>query len=173
MKTHHALKFLEVMQYDVLNVAEGEIASPKLDTLQDLKASRISTNVSISGATKWQPYVVKNIGGIKIGILGVVSPAFRISGKPPENLTIADPKSAIGKLMPEIKKQADIIVVLSHLGWKASREMAETVTGIDIMIVGHNDYNHSEGHDDYEQYEPERVKSTLMVKTRSEADWPV
>lgn len=157
VKTLHALKLLKILQYDVLNIGEGEIAlSDRLDGLREPRV--VNANITGTGAAlaKREPYVIKDIGDLKIGILGVTSSKFLKDAAAEKNLTVANPKATLRKLVPEIRKKAGIVVVLSHLGWEESGDIAASIPGIDIVIVGHDG--------DYEDYEPKRVNSTLMVK---------
>ncbi|MEF2968865.1 bifunctional UDP-sugar hydrolase/5'-nucleotidase [Paenibacillus sp. M1] len=74
-------------------------------------------------------------GGLTIGLVGATAsyPAFyRLLG-----LEALDPKVAIAASVRKLREQADLIVVLSHLGLPMDRELAETVPGIDLIIGGH------------------------------------
>jgi len=53
-----------------------------------------------------------------------------ISLRPP----LEEAKHIIGKLRPE----ADLVVLLSHLGYTADIELAETLPGIDVIVGGHS-----------------------------------
>ena len=53
------------------------------------------------------------------------------------------------KLVPELRKKADIVIALTHLGigkstspkYTTSNELAEKVNGIDLIIDGHTHTN--------------------------------
>ena len=42
------------------------------------------------------------------------------------------------KYIPELKRQADIIVVLSHCGYPVDQELAAQVPGITVIVGGHS-----------------------------------
>lgn len=150
IKSFHARLAFDMPGYDALNIAEGEIADiRRLEGIQGLVSSNVTARHS--HGSKWEPFLVREIGGLKLCILGFLSPDFAKD----EKFTVADPVVAAGKILPEVSSKADIVVALSHLGWDGSRRLAEAVGGIDIIIVGHGDH---------ENFEPERVKSSLLVK---------
>ncbi|NEU30100.1 bifunctional metallophosphatase/5'-nucleotidase [bacterium LRH843] len=92
--------------------------------------------------------------GLKIGIIGLTAP-FQIFY---EQLgwMIAPPKDILKLLLPKVQKQADIIVLLSHLGLFQDEKIAEEFTGIDVIIGAHTHHVLPEG---------KRVKNTLLAQT--------
>ncbi len=93
---------------------------------------------NVEGSPSLKPYVIKQLNGVKIGIIGVVTPTTAATH--PENvagLKFSSPESALRRYLPELKRQADIIVVLSHCGYPVDQELAAQVPGIDIIVGGH------------------------------------
>ncbi len=154
VKNYLAREAVEILRYDVLNIADGEIAN--LDGLDGMQ-SMISSNFRAlhSGKAKWKPYIIKETGGLKLGFIGLLSPKFLKNGKIGDQYEIADPVETARKILPEVASNADIIVALSHLGWEESKRLAAAVDGIDIMIAGHGKHK---------DFQPETVKSTFLVK---------
>jgi len=97
-----------------------------------------------------QPYVMKEVGGVKIGFIGVITqetPEMIIT-KGNENLLITDEAAAINKYTDELKAQGiKAIVVLAHNPaiqngytdkFDASR-IAENINDeVDVIFAGHN-----------------------------------
>ncbi|WP_066321193.1 bifunctional 2',3'-cyclic-nucleotide 2'-phosphodiesterase/3'-nucleotidase [Bacillus sp. FJAT-29814] len=96
------------------------------------------------------PYVVKEVGGVKIGFIGVITQETpnMIVTKGNENLQITDESAAINKYTSELKAQGiEAIVVLAHNpaaqdgytdSFDASR-IAETIDDeVDVIFAGHN-----------------------------------
>ena len=50
---------------------------------------------------------------------------------------ILNPIEQIQMLVEKIHQQTDLIVVLSHLGYKSDIELAEEIEGIDVIIGAH------------------------------------
>lgn len=92
-----------------------------------------------------EPYVIKEIDGLQVGIFGLVSPetSYKTHPKNVENLTFGNPYTAAEEMVEELSGQVDVIIALVHLGISegsdyTSRELAENVSGIDIIIDGHS-----------------------------------
>jgi len=89
---------------------------------------------------KVTPYVIINAGGVRIGILGLAS-LETISLHWPseiEDVSVLDPISTAKLLIPELRQQVDVVVVLSHLGYKLDKELAAAIPGIDFIVGGHS-----------------------------------
>ena len=87
------------------------------------------------------PYIIKQIDGLKIGIIGVITPDTYFITMP-ENIRgydFLEPVSVLPPLISELKnKNADLIILLSHLGIDKDREVAASVKGIDVIVGGHS-----------------------------------
>ena len=101
---------------------------------------------------KWAPYLVKEIKGVRVGIIGLTSPG--IPGWLPKNnykgLQFEGTIETIARLLPRLKGQerCDLIVVAFH-GGPTNRhtdgdpninngyEIARQVKGVDLLLLGH------------------------------------
>ena len=86
-----------------------------------------------------KPYIVKEVGGIKVGLFGVLEKnAIDYSAGVLELLT--DPFAAAGEAAGKLRnvEGADIVVCLSHLGKMLEVEGLSQVPGIDIIVGGHS-----------------------------------
>ncbi|MHB1406093.1 MAG: bifunctional metallophosphatase/5'-nucleotidase [Desulfitobacteriaceae bacterium] len=88
-----------------------------------------------------QPYIVKNINGLKIGIIGLASnivdktmPASYSKG-----LMFTDGRKELPGLVEHLRahEQVDLIVLLSHLGFPQDVKLVSEVQGINICLSGH------------------------------------
>lgn len=87
-----------------------------------------------------RPYIIKEIDGIKFGILGLTTETTPCITMPSnvKGLIFEDPAEVFNKYYPVLKsKGADIIIVLSHLGLDEDKKLASKVRGIDIIVGGH------------------------------------
>jgi S-sulfosulfanyl-L-cysteine sulfohydrolase len=94
-----------------------------------------------SGAPAFQPSLVLERGGIKIGVVGIA--AYIIDKTFPKRYS-EGLKFTLGKeeLVAEIKNLreeagADLIIALTHLGFAQDCRLASEVDGIDILLSGH------------------------------------
>ena len=83
------------------------------------------------------PYLICDIDGAKIAVMGltVMSPEYKAAK---EGLDFLDPYQVARELVPALKKQADIVIVLSHLGSSEDEMLAKEAPGIDVIVGGHS-----------------------------------
>ena len=101
----------------------------------------VSANVydESTGERVVEPYAVVNVAGVKFGITGVLdhnTPVRTHRKVETSGVGVTPPDEELEKLLPEIRKKADYVVLLSHLGLKLSKELAERIPGIDFVVVG-------------------------------------
>lgn len=119
------------------------------------------------------PYIIKEIQGIKIGIIGLITEESDFYSKPEHvtNIEFLPVKEVTQKYMAEIEDEVDLIFVIGHLGipydvQSAYAEMVETgtemkirygmnamelvhhVPGIDVFIGGHIHVGYEGGWED-------------------------
>jgi hypothetical protein len=82
---------------------------------------------------------IKEIGGMKVGIFGLISNRFSSGSPPPErkNFKIADPIETAQKVVGVLKPQCRLIVALAHLEADEAMMLADKVQGIDFIVNGH------------------------------------
>ena len=99
-----------------------------------------------------EPYVIKEIEGMKVGIFGLATPetTYKTHPKNVEGLTFRDPAVVAQEMVDELSGQVDMIIALAHLGISeesefTSRKVAENVSGIDLIVDGHSHHALEEG----------------------------
>lgn len=85
-----------------------------------------------------KPYLIKEINGEKIGVIGVIKVAKTVgSSMVTEAVEFFDEVESVRRNVKELQAQGiNKIVVLSHLGFKEDQELASKVAGIDVIIGG-------------------------------------
>ena len=85
-------------------------------------------------------WTVRRVNGIDVGLIGVLTEktARMIIRKGNEGVSFEPAREALRRLVPEVRAQADIVVVLSHVGHEEELALAEEVEGIDVIIGGHS-----------------------------------
>lgn len=136
-----------------------------LNGLQDMKKEAnfpfLSSNIldqSGKPLPNIQPFIIKEIPGMKVGIVGVTTKDVTKVATTDEvkNLQILDQIEVLKRTIPEMKKQgAQLIIVLSHSGLKMDKEIAKKVKGINLLIGGHS-------HDNLNV--PLRIRNTMVVQ---------
>ena len=125
-----------------------------LDLLQGLDFLRqesaqglplLSANL-LDPATKapiFPPYLIKDVGGLRIAFVGVlppesgpeISPAIRAANE--GKILIGDPIDAAREAVQKIQGKADLIVLLSDLGLPKDQMLTKAVPGIHFILGGH------------------------------------
>ena len=134
---HTLWRLKEEAQFPILG---ANVASTYHDRLRDFK-----------------PYVIRRVGGVRVALLGLVTPSIP-RWDPPEHRVgyeFRDSVEVASKLVPQLRRKADVIVVLIHSGLGRDPEtgapvenvypeenhvwdLAEQVPGIDVIFFGHS-----------------------------------
>jgi 5'-nucleotidase len=137
------LKAMELMKYDAVSIGDDEFNFGR-EFLQDniMKTNLVSLSCNISDTGRkpalFKPYIIKEVAGKKIGIIGVTT-LLAMQKASASGLKFIEPKIAVKQAVSELKKNnADIIILLSHLGESEDLNLIKDVEGIDILIVGHS-----------------------------------
>lgn len=100
---------------------------------------------------------------VKLGLFGIMGNDAIQTIKDTEGIEFFEPEKSARKAVSELeKKGADIIVALTHSGFKEDKTLAEEVDGIDL-IVG--------GHEHIALYEPLYKGDTIIVQAGSELEY--
>jgi len=164
-KARLILKCYNLLGYDALGIGDDDLSLGK-DFLVDLSKNAgfpfISSNLmdKETGEALFQPYVIKEAGGLRIGIFSLVSPYFFSGESDPRTKGIAflEPLEEAKRIVQKIRPETDLVVLLSHLGYTADIELAEAVPGIDVILGGHSGRSLSY---------PMRFRDTILVQVGS------
>jgi 2',3'-cyclic-nucleotide 2'-phosphodiesterase (5'-nucleotidase family) len=87
------------------------------------------------------PYVVRQVGMLKVGIIGLcittstIAPAWR------NQFRFVDAGEAAAKYLPTLKNAGvDVIVAITHLTFAEDRQLAARFPEIDVIVGGHEHY---------------------------------
>lgn len=88
-----------------------------------------------------KPYLLLVRKGLKVAVIGVTTPETSVTTKPDHvsGLVFSSPKTALPPVIKKARSQgAQLVILLSHLGADADRNLARQVTGIDLIVGGHS-----------------------------------
>jgi len=164
-KTQFEYDMMAKLGYDAVTPGEREMVEG-LEPLKKMYESHpdvkvVSANIEDkSGAKVWPEYVVVDKDGVKVGITGVTSGSFYNFNltrgiQKSDDFTFEDPKAALQRVVPELRKKADIVVALIHEGPNDAKQLADEVPGMDVILVGHNP-----GY----MFNPDRTGQTLILR---------
>ena len=84
-------------------------------------------------------WTIRDVGGFKIGFLGLLTPATAELSKPGPAITFAPVVSSAQQAVGQLRASGcDLIVALTHLDLAQDRELAAKVPQIDIILGGHD-----------------------------------
>lgn len=133
----------------VLEKARGEANFPWLSA---------NTYDIVKQQPHYKPYIVKEVGGVRIGIVGLTTPAVPNWDNPPNyaGLEFHEPVSEARKWVPILreKEKADLVVIAMHMGLgedlrtgevspgqvaheNEAISIAKEVPGVDVIFMGH------------------------------------
>lgn len=155
-KGENIVQLMNMMKYDAMTPGNHDFnyGYEQLTTLSKKMAfPLLSANVKkADGTTLYTPYVIKEIGGIKVAIFGLSTPETAYMTHPNNvvGLTFADPIAEAKATVAQLKGKADVVVCLSHLGLNetsefTSKRLAQEVDGIDVIVDGHSHTTLAEG----------------------------
>ncbi len=88
-----------------------------------------------------QPSALLEVGGVRVGVVGVANPSSPPNLASPDNPwgleLAAELAAAVQAEVDAIAARAALIVVLSHLGLEADQALVRGTTGIDVVLGGH------------------------------------
>ncbi|MDD2752414.1 MAG: metallophosphatase [Candidatus Omnitrophica bacterium] len=132
-RTKINLKAMGLMRYDAACVGDDEFNFGK-DFLEENipKSGFVYLSANIHSG-KIRPFVIKEIEGVKVGIIGLTNQ--RAVNKA-TSLGFVEPATALKTAIEELKKEeADIILVLSRLGEEQDLQLIRQVPGVDVLIT--------------------------------------
>jgi hypothetical protein len=142
----YVCRAFHLLQYDAIGLGEKDLSfGPDYLKAQAeaLSLPFVSTNVydKASGKSLFDPWIVVEREGLRVAFLSVISPERHLVAQVESELLefgmeIRDPTTAVQEVLPEVRQQADVVVLLSHTGIETSKFLAEDLD-VDVVIVGH------------------------------------
>lgn len=105
----------------------------------DILSANLNENLTRVLASKVKPMVVKNIGGIKIGIAGFTTSQLHYQYAVRDEGKILSPYSKISSIESAAKDEnVDFLIALNHLGLKRDKEFASRTQDFDLIVGAHS-----------------------------------
>ena len=136
-----SIEAMNAMNFDAMVVGNHEF-----DFGQAILKERIGEanfpvlGANVIGLSTLKPYVMKDLEGLTITVIGVVTGDTPVTTHPKNvtGLQFLPPEDTVTKYVRELRGKSDIVVVLSHLGFSADSDLAKKVDGIDVIVGGHS-----------------------------------
>lgn len=90
------------------------------------------------GSPYFLPFIIKTIGGVKVGIFGIdVVGKTKNASKPNASTVFEDEVTAAQRTIHQLKAQGvNHIVMMSHIGYEGDLAIAQQLTDLDVIIGG-------------------------------------
>ncbi len=91
-------------------------------------------------AGKIKPYVIKNIGGLKVGFFGLMTSELPVVSNAGEGVKVEGDYAKVAReMVKELRAQgADVIIAVTHIGLSEDIKLAKEVEGIAAILGGHS-----------------------------------
>ncbi len=130
------------LDYSVFGNHEFDLKTP--DLLQRMKESKfvwLGANVIDTKTGKifadTPPYIIRSIGGVKIGIVGFLLPETKETSSMEAHLKVTDFCAAARRLVPKIRRAgANVVIGLTHLFMAQDKKLAGCAN-FDLILGGH------------------------------------
>ena len=112
------------------------------EALEGTKFDVLCSDLDVSHSAlkgKCKPWLIKELDGVKVGFFSLITEDLPVVSAErnvtmiSDNVTIAKEKIATLK-----ENGAELIVALTHIGYKEDRKLARQVKGIDLIFGGHS-----------------------------------
>jgi predicted CXXCH cytochrome family protein len=132
---------LNSMGYDAANVGWMDLLLPGemlAGAASQAAFPFLSANLrDASGNAPFEPYLIKEFDGLRVGVIGLVSHKEHAGVKGRQSpYRVLDPVETAGTLVKKLGNSCDIIVALTSLGLEDDRRLARSVEGIDVILGG-------------------------------------
>lgn len=139
--------------YDAMAVGNHEFDKPVsvlMKQRQWVNFPMLSANIYQDGKRMFDPYAMFNLGGVKVAVLGLTTDdtAKMVNPEQVKGIEFRSPIAEAGKLVPELRQKADIVIAATHMGHYTDGqhgvnapgdvEMARAVKGLDLIVGGHS-----------------------------------
>lgn len=83
---------------------------------------------------------VFEVGGVRVAVFGLCAPMIRAGdwARRISPFVFDEPIEVAAALVPTLRREADAVVAVTHLGLAADRRLSASVSGIDLILGGHS-----------------------------------
>lgn len=146
IRADYTARLMRGMRYDAINVGDRDLeeGAARIDTLgRAYELPLISASVlrADTKAPVFKPYVVRVVGGVRVGVIGITPPemfAF-VPESRTKGLIFAEVQESLRRWLPKMRRQADLIVLLGQLSEEEALKLKKTTPGVDVIVRGIRD----------------------------------
>jgi 5'-nucleotidase len=145
-KSEVIANMMNALGYDAMTVGNHEFDDGPEELarlIDEVGFPLISANIDVSAepflAGKIAPSAVLTVDGEQIGIVGATTMDAEIISSPGPNVIFNDVTTSVQAAVDNLTGQGvDKIIALTHQGYNEDIGLAQTVTGLDVIVGGHS-----------------------------------
>ena len=127
---------MNLMGYDAMALGPKELAlgaTALQQWIAEAQFAVLSANAvwRETGDLVGQPYLILDLGGQRVGIIGLT----RQPGEKLADVEVLDLDETLSKVVPEVARQAETVVLLTNLPFEDAQGLARTVPGLDLVVA--------------------------------------
>jgi 2',3'-cyclic-nucleotide 2'-phosphodiesterase (5'-nucleotidase family) len=127
---------MNLMGYDAMALGPKDLAlglEVLRQRLSEAEFAMVSANavVAESGELLAPAYALIEVSSYRLGILGLT----RLPLRPLAGLEVQDPQTAVAHWLPEVRGQADLVILLTNLDFRTAMDLAAKVQGVDLLVA--------------------------------------
>jgi 5'-nucleotidase/UDP-sugar diphosphatase len=131
------IEAMNLMGYDAMVLGEGDLqlgVGPLEERIAEAEFPILSANVRLTGKDTpfVEPFAIIPVGERHVGILGLTGVPEQV----PSGFAVDDPMDAARRYLPAVREQADLVIILSHLGWIENVRLADLSSEVDLIVGG-------------------------------------
>lgn len=129
------------------------------------------------GPLLFPPYEIVEVAGLRVGLVSVIDPSLDIvtMSATADQFVADSPRDALERVLPELREEADLVVLLGHMQSgriHGSQERDEGLRGLLTALgEGHGIDVAVEGHDVRQYQRPTWVGDTLLLAANNEGKY--
>ncbi len=161
------VKVMNALKYDAMTPGNVDFLYPSEVFLNLVKQSNFPVIAANMYDTEWgdpafKQYIIKEIAGLKVAIIGMTYQWTAKTGNRDytKEWSFGLREDEVRALIKKIKEQykPDLVIMLSHMGFKVDKKYPTRVKGIDVIVGAHT-------HDNV--YNPPVIDGTIVVQAGS------
>lgn len=183
-KPNPTIAAMNALRYDAMAVGNHEFnfGLPNLmKAKREAKFPMLAANIQWEGKERsatgyFRPYIIKHVAGVKVAIVGFVTPGVPRWEIPAhyEGYQFEQIVPAAQRVIPEVRDRADLVVVIIHSGLErnaatdqpepqdiagenAVGALADKVRGIDVILFGHS----------HQEVGEKRINGVLLAQAKN------
>jgi 2',3'-cyclic-nucleotide 2'-phosphodiesterase (5'-nucleotidase family) len=129
--------------YEYATLGNHEFSNSLVQVQKLLRMARFpyvcaNARLRATGEPLCPPYLIIERNGLRLALFGLIVRDTQNYRGAREGVDILDPLEVARELVPQLRQQADLVILLSHLGIETERVLAQQVPGIDVIVGGHS-----------------------------------